>query len=386
MELRDYFTPLNPNLYSSKDRWETTQIGRLIDSHTPDYFPELKFAEIAIFNIAEFEGSKNRGDEIKDCKIRESLYKLHQTNFPRVVDLGFLNLMPTRKETFKVIQDLCENLIHNGIIPIVIGGGHDISYAIYRAYASLGKYISLTSIDKSFDIGMENDKLGSYSHLGKMMAHKPSFLFHYVNLAYQSYFVSDIAKEMLEGMNFDVLRLGELKSNIQEVEPVVRNTDFLSFDISAIQHAYADANVYSSPNGLNGEEACKIMHYAGISDKVSSLGIFEYNQKLDVKNQTSQLLSQMIWYFIEGYKARKQELNPNLKNCIKYTVAFEDGKNEIIFYKSKSTGRWWMGVPFKKEGEKELQSYYVACSYRDYEVANQGEVPVRWIKTYNKFI
>ena len=385
IELHSYFKPLNPSIYAAKDRWGTTQIGRLIDSHTTDHFPEVKFAEIAIFNVPEYEGSKNISVN-QDCKIRSSFYQLHQEKLPRIVDLGTLQLMPTRKESFKMIQDVCEALLHDGVIPVIIGGGHDISYAVYKAYASLGKYITLASVDKSFDIGLEEDKLASFSHLGKMISHKPSHLFHYVNLGYQSYFVSSMATEMLKGMNFDIVRLGDLKANFQEVEPVMRNTDFLSFDISAIQFAYAEANTYTSPNGLNGEEACKIMRYAGVSDKLSAVGLFEYNQELDVNNQTAQLLAQMIWYFVDGYKMRKQELNPNLKNCIKYTVAFEDGKNEIIFYKSQSSGRWWMGVPFKKEGEKQLQNYFVACSYHDYEVANQGEVPERWLKTYNKFI
>jgi len=385
IELHSYFKPLNSGIYSIKDRWETTQIGRLIDSHTADYFPEVKFAEIAIFNVPEYEGSKNKSDS-QDCKIRASLYELHKEKLPRIVDLGTLCFMPTRKESFHSIQVVCEALIHNGIIPIIIGGGHDISYAVYKAYAALEKFITLTTVDKSFDIGLEDDKLASYSHFGKIISHKPSHLFHYVSLAYQSYFVSNMATEMLKEMNFDLLRLGELKANFQEVEPIMRNTDFLSFDISAIQYAYAQANVYSSPNGLTGEEACQIMRYAGVSDKLSAVGLFEYNQELDTNNQTAQLLSQMLWYFIDGYTIRKQELNPNVKNCIQYTVAFEDGKNEIIFYKSQSSGRWWMGVPFKKEGEKQLQSYFVACSYRDYEMANQGEIPERWLKTYNKLI
>ena len=47
----------------------------------------------------------------------------------------------------------------------------------------------------------------------------------------------------------------------------------------------------------------------------------------------------MLWYFVDGYKIRKNELNPNMKDCAKYTVAFEDGKNEIVFYKSKRSGR-----------------------------------------------
>ena len=55
----------------------------------------------------------------------------------------------------------------------------------------------------------------------------------------------------------------------------------------------------------------------------------------------------MIWYFLEGFKSRKGELNPNIDNCIKYTVAFEDDETEIDFFKSNSSGRWWMGVPFK---------------------------------------
>jgi len=385
IELNTYFTPLNAVLYSSKDIWSITEIGSLINFHTEGRFPELKFAEIAIFNVPEYEGSQNRSIS-NDCKVRASFYRLHQDKMPRVVDLGALKLLPTRKESFKLIQDVCRALIHDGIIPIIIGGGHDVSYAVYKAYASLGKYITLASIDKSFDIGMEKDNLASYSHLGKMISHKPSHLFHYVNLGYQTYFVSPVAVEMLQSMNFDIVRLGDLRANFQEVEPIMRNTDFLSFDISAVQCAYAHANVYSSPNGLNAEEACKVMRYAGVSDKLTAVGLFEYNQELDVSSQTAQLMAQMLWYFIDGYKMRKHELNPNLKNCIKYTVAFEDGKNEIVFYKSQSSGRWWMGVPFKKEDEKQLQNYFVACSYRDYEVANQGEVPERWLKTYNKFI
>ena len=385
IELNAYFAPLNPELYSSKDIWSVSEIGRLINFHTESRFPELKFAEIAIFNVPEYEGSQNRSIS-DDCNIRASFYRLHQDKMPRVVDLGVLKLLPTRKESFKLLQDVCISLLHDGIIPIIIGGGHDVSYAVYKAYASLGKYITLASVDKTFDIGMENDNLASYSHLGKMISHKPSHLFHYVNLGYQSYFVSPVAVEMLQSMNFDMVRLGDLRTNFQEVEPIMRNTDFLSFDISAVQCAYAHANVYSSPNGLNGEEACKVMRYAGLSDKLTAVGLFEYNQELDVSSQTAKLMAQMLWYFIDGYKMRKQELNPNLKNCIKYTVAFEDGKNEIVFYKSQTSGRWWMGVPFKKEGEKQLQNYFVACSYRDYEVANQGEVPERWLKTYNKFI
>ena len=383
--IQSYFSAVNSSLYRDKNRWETTQIGRGIETHAADLFPDLKFTEIAVFNVPEYDGSKNSASEV-GCKIRELFYSFHYENLPKIADLGVFQLMPSRKESFKILQIVCQELLHNGTIPFIIGGGHDLSYAIYKAYASLNKFINLTVVDSKFDIGLEDDKLASYSYLGKVISHKPNHLFHYVNLGYQSYFVSSIAIDLLQAMNFDTIRLGELKANFNEVEPIMRNTDFLSFDISAIQHAYAGANVYSSPNGLNGGHACKVMRYAGVSDKVSAVGVFEYNQDLDGNNQTAYLIAEMLWYFIDGYKIRRNELNPNIKDCSKYTVAFEDGKNEIVFYKSQSSGRWWMQVPFRKEGVEDLQKYYVACSSRDYEIANQGEIPERWLKTFNKFL
>ena len=205
--IQSYFNPVNSDLYADKNRWETTQIGRGIETHTEDFFPDVKFAEIAIFNVPEYEGSKNSASE-SDCKIRASFYCFHHENLPRIADLGTLQLMPTRKESFKIIQEVCEELLHNGTIPFIIGGGHDLSYAIYKAYASLDKFITLTAVDSKFDIGLEDDHLASFSHLGKMISHKPSHLFHYTNLGYQSYFVSSIANDMLQAMNFDTIRLG----------------------------------------------------------------------------------------------------------------------------------------------------------------------------------
>ena len=121
-ELQSYFKPLNPRIYSSKERWETTQIGRSIESHTADYFPDVKFAEIAIFNVPEYEGSKNKSTEL-ECKVRASFYGLHYDELPRIVDLGVMQMMPTRKESFKRIQDVCEALINDGIIPILLVEG-----------------------------------------------------------------------------------------------------------------------------------------------------------------------------------------------------------------------------------------------------------------------
>ena len=379
-----HFFPISSSLYSVKDKWHTSQIGYQIDSHIKDYFPNLDFAEIAIFNINEYNGTGNSSSS-KDCKIRDSLYRLYFDELPKVVDLGSLQVMSSRKDTFKIVEDVCADLFHSGIIPIILGGGHDLTYAIYKSYAKLERPITVSIIDSIFNIGMSGDKLKSSSFLSKMIAHKPNYLFNTMNVGYQTFFVKPEEISLLEDLNYETYRLGFIRNNIYELEPILRNTDFVSLDMSCVKSSDCISNIYSTPNGFDSEEICRLSRYAGISDKSSSFGVFEYNQDLDLNNQGSQLISQIIWYFLSGYKARKHELNPNLDNCIKYTVAFEDEETEIEFYKSNLSGRWWMADTFKNN-DGDIANYYIACTYNDYVKSNQGEIPYRWKKTYKRLL
>ena len=104
-----------------------------------------------------------------------------------------------------------------------------------------------------------------------------------------------------------------LEKNISSVEPILRDSNMLSLDISSISSAYAKANNYCSPNGLNGNEICKLLFYAGVSDKLKSFGIFEYNQNLDQDDQTAKLISQIIWYFFRGISIQSLRRDPIFK-------------------------------------------------------------------------
>jgi|TARA_B100001142_G_scaffold330334_1_gene398265 arginase family enzyme len=378
--LFSYFNPIEDGIISIN--WQSSQIGHCINKHSFNNEPNMEDVKVAFFLVPECTGTENK---LTDTSlVRKELYALHFEDLPTLVDLGDLQIKSTKKETFKEIELVCIKLLKENILPLIIGGGNDISYAIYKAYASLEKIITFTSVDNSFDLGTKEDKINTHSYLSKIIAYQPNHLFNYCNIAYQSYFESPAAIDMLDKIYFDSYRLGFIKSNIFEVEPIMRNTDFLSFDISAISQAYASANVFASPNGLDGVESCSIMRYAGLSDKLTSCGIFEYNSTMDNHLQTAKIIAQMCWYFLDGFKQRKNELNPRLEECTKYTVSFDNGMNEVEFYKSNKTGRWWIGVPFSNSDNNQKDNYFVACSYRDYEKSNQGVPPERWIKTYQK--
>ena len=82
-----------------------------------------------------------------------------------------------KKETFKQLEEVCAILFRHNIIPLLIGGGNDISYAIYKAYASVEKIITFTAVDSSFDLGAEQEKINSHSYLSKIISYN-----HFVSI------------------------------------------------------------------------------------------------------------------------------------------------------------------------------------------------------------
>ncbi len=112
--------------------------------------------------------------------------------------------------------------------------------------------------------------------------------------------------ETMDKLRFDCFRVGNVKENIEEMEPVIRNSNLFSFDISAIANAFAPANLVS-PNGFNGEEACILMRYAGLSPNVNTVGIYGFNPEKDKDSLTARQVSHMIWYLVDGRSRAKRE-------------------------------------------------------------------------------
>ena len=100
--------------------------------------------------------------------------------------------------------------------------------------------------------------------------------------------------------------IAKIKEHVEEMEPVIRNCHLVSFDMSALAHAYAPANAIS-PNGLTGEEACILMQYAGMSPNMKTIGIFGYLPEQDKGALTAKQISQMLWYMLDGKSRGNRE-------------------------------------------------------------------------------
>ena len=391
MEISVYFEPIEIPDFDDDSTVHKNRIGDDINSYVEENnFPVLDKIDIAIIGIKEERYAiNNQGCGIAPDIVRKYLYKLYQgPNNTKIIDLGNIKQGFSVEDTYFAVSSVVSGLISKNIIPVIIGGSQDLTYANYLAYENLGQIINIVAIDSNFDLGSSEKEINSRSYLSKIILHQPNVLFNYTNIGYQTYFVDQEAINLMKNLYFDTYRLGNVKANIEEVEPIVRNADMLSFDISSVRQSDAPGNKNASPNGFYGEEVCQIIRYAGLSDKLSSIGFYEINPSFDKNEQTSHLLAQMIWYFIDGFYNRKNDfpyLNP--ENYKKYAVSIDEDKHEIEFYKSKKSDRWWMKVPCKTTLQSKYERHYlVPCSYNDYQTACKNDIPDRWWQVYQKLM
>ncbi|MBK9291804.1 MAG: formimidoylglutamase [Bacteroidetes bacterium] len=355
-----------------------------------DTFPSLEGVRVALLGVKEERGAdNNEGCLHGPDAVRAAFYRLF-SHWPalHIADLGNIRAGFSIDDTYFALSQVVAELLNQKIIPVVIGGSHDLTYALYQAYQQLSRLVNITSVDPIFDLGTDQSPLGSRSWLSHIIMSQPNFLFNYTNLGYQTYLVDQQSLELMSNLLFDVYRLGNIRTNIGETEPALRNADILSFDLTAIRAADAPGNGNAIPNGLTGEEACRIARYAGMSDKLSSAGFFEYNPTLDRGRITAELIAQMIWYFIDGIAHRFGDTpGSTTEGFVRYLVKIEGHTDELIFLKSKKSGRWWIDLSMSRQaGSKYEKHHYVPCSEADYQQALQDELPDRWWQFYQKLM
>ena len=384
---QDFLTPIKDSVVAYLALQSSSCLGQNIQINCiQEGFPDLENVKIAIFAVNEDRNSQNNfgcGEGLH--AIRTKLYELFPGNWDtNIADLGTVEKGNQVSDTYFAVKEIIASLIKKNIIPIIIGGGQDITYINYRAYDALEQSVNITTVDSRFDLGNLEEKLTSQSYLSKIIMQEPNNLFNYCNVGYQTYFNSQEEISLLDNLFFDTYRLGEAKV-LENIEPAFRNSDIVSIDIGAVRQSEAPGNNNSSPNGFYGEEICAISRYAGLSDKVSSFGIYEYNSKHDNNDQTAHLIAQMIWYFIEGVNFRAKDYPFSGKeNYQKFTILLEEDE-PLLFYKSNKSGRWWMEINILSNNKYKRHAL-VPCTYKDYTDATKQVIPEKWYKAMRKMV
>ncbi|MBD0724094.1 arginase [Flavobacterium sp. L1I52] len=378
----EFLEPINDEVLKMLKSLSSQQFGSKVVFHTKEEFPDLDKVKIALIGVLENRGSDIIIDEAEDLSlIRKELYRLFPGNWDATIaDLGDILPGNSKEDTYFALRKVVSDLIKKGIIPVVIGGSQDLTYSLYRAYDELEQMVNLVAIDSKFDFGKEEELMSANSYLSQIIVDEPNNLFNFCNIGYQTYYNSQEEIDLIEKLFFDGYRLGEVSNNIAIAEPVFRDADIVSMDLTAVKSSDSGNFFSFEPNGFNGKEICALARYAGISDKVSVFGIFNHYNS----SKESVLIAQILWYFIEGFHYRSKEYPfGSRENYIKYSVPIEE--ETLVFYKSDKTDRWWIEIPFVANGNNKLKrNTLLPCSYEEYLGACNQELPERWWKAQRK--
>jgi arginase family enzyme len=377
----DFIQPVDAGIIQYIKGLTTQHLGSKIVFHTDADFPDLEQVRIAVVGVLENRGDAKATGSVDLMHVRRELYGLFPGNWnASIADLGDIEAGNSIEDTSFALREVVASLLKRRIIPIVIGGSQDLTYAMYRAYDKMEQMVNLTAIDNRFDFGKEEDSLGPSSYVTKIILDEPNNLFNFSNIGYQTYYNSQEEIDLVEKLFFDAYRLGEVSNNIALAEPVFRDADLVSIDLTAVKSSASGNFVNFMPNGFDGKEICALARYAGISDKVTAVGIFNHNGSA----QEAVLMAQVIWYFLEGFHYRSNDYPfGSREKYAKYIVPLED--DELVFFKSDKSDRWWIEIPFVATGNNKLKkNSLLPCSYEEYLAACNQELPERWWKAQRK--
>lgn len=371
--LSDFLAPIELSVLNDDAGYKSTQLGSKVLMHETA-IPDIADADMIIIGCKEMRGDTTALSQTKAAdEVRKEFYNLfHWHKDIQIADLGNIKTGASLLDTYAALKAVLKELIPLGKKIIILGGSHDVTVAQYNAYADLNKVIEATGVDARIDLDTES-LLPADNFLMDIFTSTPNYLRHYNHIGFQSYFVHPGMLETIDKLRFDCFRVGKVKEDMEEMEPCIRNSNMLSFDIAAIQHAHAPANTLT-PNGFTGEEACTLMQYAGASSNISTIGIYGYIAEQDEHALTAKQISHMLWYVMDGISRLKTEASLDDNDSFnEFNMVFTEV--ETKFLQSKRTGRWWVGLP---------DGNMIACNYKDYLTAANNDIPERWLRAVER--
>jgi arginase family enzyme len=377
MNLGDYFIPVPEDIQVESNPTKGYLSQQIHFAGTDNHPDQLGGVKVALFSVNEYRGAAIEQPSPAGDLIRKQLYQLSgTTNRLLISDYGELRLGNTLKDTYFALMEVITQFRENNIIPVILGGTMDLTYGLGKAYVKTARSLHLCAVAPALELNESRMYPGAGSFVKRVLLDHAKTPFIYSHIGHQAYYTNPGEVDLLHKFSFEACRLGLARQNINTVEPMIRDADIFSLSLNSIKASDAPSVLYPTPNGFYSEEACQLAYFAGTSDQVSSFGLFDLILKGKPHESSIALAAQITWHFLEGLSRREMEYPTQQPASFKkFLVRVNSIDQEMVFYKSSKTGRWWMEVPLPHQPDKVK---VIACSIDDYQVACNQDIPDRW--------
>ena len=246
MELHHYFHSIED---TKAQHGKPSSILEQVVVYNASLIKKIGTFPIAFIGILDERNSINKGVALSSQKIRTYLYRLfvhHKTC--KFLDLGDLKNGVTLEDTYRALEDVVSFLLSKKITPIIFGASQDMMYPITKAISASCSKPNIVFFDSMLEVG-EAGELHNHS-IVSFIEQKIS-LNRVAAIGCQTYLCSQHDVDYFEKQSHSFVRLGKIRDDIKKIEPMLRDADFISFDVGSVRQADAPGNIDAIPNGLN---------------------------------------------------------------------------------------------------------------------------------------
>jgi len=355
--------------------------GQIKFLHNQTHRLDLNEVDVAIIGVCDARNSIHKGCANAPDESRAFLYGLRRISKDlNIIDLGNLR-GKTIDDRYHALEEITIELIKNNVTPIIIGGGQDYTIPLCGAVKKIKPHYRLSVVDSKIDWQAPEVDFSSSSFIGYLCDDNDRMPRDISIVGTQRYLISPSQQEHISEKSFDMLRMGHIRQfGYTCIEPLMRDADIVSVDMTAVRQCDQPSRILPMPNGLTGEEMCQLFWYAGQSDNLKILGVFELDTLTDINKQGTVLQAQCLWHILEGIALRYKDYPAKeLDKYRQFIVHLDDYELDIKFYNNPDNNRWWVEIP--RDGQ---QPEIVACEKRDFDIASNNEIPERWFRFFQK--
>ncbi len=303
--------PLPPSLFFTRNDPDDPRIGDLV-LRDIDTIPDG--VRVALIGVPQDIGVARNGGRVGSADgpdaIRQALYRLTPYDIATgrslqkgsVVDLGNISTAGELEDIHGRIEEVVEWVCRAGVIPIVLGGGHDITYPSARGAAAAHGTLGAVNFDAHLDVRPAVPERNSGTSFRMLIDEGIVRADSCVEFGIQSFANAAGHVQWFTGHGGKIISLNEIRERgfgpalreaIEYAGSKVRSI-YATLDIDGVRAADAPGVSAVMPDGFTANEFLQTARAIGSNPRVVAVDIAEMNPRYDIDNRTAKLAARGV--------------------------------------------------------------------------------------------
>ncbi len=197
-----------------------------------------------------------------------------------MVDLGDVDVAGDPDKTFSLIEKAVSIVLEKGAVPIVLGGDHSITYPVLKAFAARYEALDVLHFDAHPDLydDLYGDRLSHACPFARVL--EDGLASSVVQVGVRAVTAAHRSKALKHNV-----RMIEMKEIDEPLYLKFPNPLYISFDLDALDPAFAPGVSHHEPGGLSTRQALQILQ--SLKAEIVGLDVVEFNPSRDASGITA---------------------------------------------------------------------------------------------------